>query len=273
MQIDNNTVKAVFYFFETNKIVRIANSLFFSVIMNMVIIMLNFFRKLLLLIISFVLLVVIGFCGVGYWNYKNCIDDIPIQEKVNQIQAVNHYTPLDKVSNYYKDAIVAIEDHRFYSHHGIDYVALVRVTIANIAAQEILAGGSTITQQLAKNMYFDQSHSMTRKISEAFAAHELEKHYDKNEILELYINSIYYGDGYYGIYDASMGYFGVDPLHLTLAQASMLAGLPQAPSAYALSTSYEVAARRQVEVLNAMLEYGYINKEQYMAALAIDLRE
>lgn len=234
--------------------------------------MLKFIRRLITIIIILLLFVVCIFAGWGYFSYKEVVSEVSIEEKVNEIKSAEHYVSIDEVSDNFKDAIVAIEDHRFYNHHGIDYISLVRVTLANVMAQEVLGGGSTITQQLAKNMYFDQSLSMNRKISEAFVANALENKYDKEEILELYINCIYYGDGYYGIYDASVGYFNVEPSQLSVAQGSMLAGLPQAPSAYALSAHYDVALKRQLEVLNAMLEYDYITKEEYTEALAVELR-
>lgn len=224
--------------------------------------------------ILIILILFIGciFVGWGYFSYKEVVSEVSIEDKVAEIRSAPHYVSIDEVSNNFSNAVVAIEDHRFYTHHGIDYISLVRITLANIMAQEVLGGGSTITQQLAKNMYFDQSLSMNRKISEAFVANALENKYNKDEILELYMNCIYYGDGYYGIYDASMGYFNVEPSQLTIEQGSMLAGLPQAPSAYALSNHYEVAQKRQVEVLNAMLEYDYISKEEYKNALANEVR-
>lgn len=234
--------------------------------------MFKLIRRLLTILIIIMLFVVSIFAGWGYFSYKEVVEEVSIEEKVEIIRSSDHYVNIDDVSDHFKNAIVAIEDHRFYSHHGIDYISLVRITLANIMAQEVLGGGSTITQQLAKNMYFDQSLSMNRKISEAFVANALENKYSKEEILELYINCIYYGDGYYGIYDASMGYFNVEPSQLTIEQGSMLAGLPQAPSAYALSKHYDVAQKRQVEVLNAMLEYDYITQEQYKYALANEVR-
>ena len=234
--------------------------------------MFKLFRKILLILflLAFIAVGIIG--GIGYLDYKKAVQEVSIEDKVAQIEAKPNYTKIDNIALDFQDAVVAIEDHRFYEHGGIDYIALVRVTLSNIIAQEVVGGGSTITQQLAKNMYFDQSVSMTRKVSEAFVANALEHDYSKEKILELYVNCIYYGDGYYGIYDASMGYFNVTPEQLTLAQASMLAGLPQAPSLYQLSNHYEAAAKRQVSVLNAMLEHEYISKQQYKEALENELR-
>lgn len=233
--------------------------------------MFKLIKRLILMIIGIVLIIVLLFAGIGYIGYKDAVEQISIEEKVRQLQENGDYVELEDMSTYFVDAIVAIEDHRFYHHGGIDYISLVRITLANLRSQEILGGGSTITQQLAKNFYFMENYNFTRKISEAFVAYNLEKTYDKDEILEMYINIIYYGDGFYGIKDASVGYFGVEPKDLTLAQASMLAGLPQSPSIYALSNQNKASYKRQEEVLNAMLKYEYINKQEYIKALKEEL--
>lgn len=229
-------------------------------------------KRLILILIILILMIVSVIAGIGYLDYKKAVDEITIEEKVEEIKGNVKYTRIEDVSQDFIDAVVAIEDHRFYKHNGIDYISLIRATLANIVAKEVVGGGSTITQQLAKNMYFDQSLSMTRKVSEAFVANALESKYSKEEILALYINCIYYGDGYYGIHAASAGYFNTTPAQLTLEQASMLAGLPQAPSAYQLSNHYDRALKRQVEVLNAMLEHDYISKDEYKSALKNEVR-
>ena len=123
-------------------------------------------------------------------------------------------------------------------------------------------GGSTITQQLAKNTYFTQKKEMTRKVSEAFMAIEIEKNYDKNEILELYFNTSYYGDGCYTIKEASNHYFDKDPIDLTDYEATLLAGVPNAPSLYAPTKNLDLAHRRQKQVLNKMVECGYLTEIQ-----------
>ena len=132
----------------------------------------------------------------------------------------------------------------------------------NIRDGEFDEGGSTITQQVAKNIIFNQDKTLIRKIGEIFGAYDLEKNYSKDEILALYVNSNYFGDGYYGIYDASMGYYKKEPKDLTLEEASMLAGIPNAPSIYSPSINPDLAKKRQAHVLNAMIEYGYITKEE-----------
>lgn len=229
--------------------------------------MFKFIRRLILTILVLLMLVVGVFVWMGYKDYKEVTASRPLQGMVIDFRTQKDYVSYDDISPYYFDALIAIEDKRFESHGGIDYIALIRTTIANVMAKELLGGGSTITQQLAKNFYFMQSNKITRKISEAFVAYELEHHYSKEDIIEMYANIVYFGDNYYGIYDASMGYYGVTPDKLTLSQASMLAGLPQAPSVYALSNNNPASYKRQEEVLKAMLEENKITTDEFIEAL------
>lgn len=201
------------------------------------------------------ILVAAGTAGIGYLTYKNAIEETPIEEKVSQIQAKTDFKTLEQISPDFTDAIVAIEDRRFYEHGAIDPIALVRATIVNLIEGEKQQGGSTLTQQVAKNLYFNHEKTYIRKVAELFTAWNLEKRYSKDEILELYVNLIYYGDGNYGIAEASMNYFGKDPADLSYDEATLLAGLPQAPSAYALSTNYARAKERQEEVIEALESY------------------
>ena len=133
----------------------------------------------------------------------------------------------------------------------------------NISNKEFREGGSTITQQVAKNLFFiSESDVATRKIAEVFAAFDLEKNYSKDEILEIYINTIYFGDGYYGIKEACNGYLKIEPSKMTLYDATMMAGIPNAPSIYAPTANPDLTRNRQKKVIADMLEYGYITKEQ-----------
>lgn len=233
--------------------------------------MFKFIRKLILIVFVLALVILSGFIFVGYKGYEVAISDVSLNEKVALLQSKQNYIPLDEMSEDFIDAVISIEDRRFYSHGGIDYIAIIRSTINNFRSKNIVGGGSTITQQLAKGFYFDQSPSYTRKISEAFVANDLENAYSKEEILEMYVNHNYYGDGFYGIYEASMGYFNVHPKDLTLAQAAMLAGLPQAPSRYALSSNFDGASKRQEAVLASMVENNKIDVEEYKQALKEDV--
>lgn len=136
----------------------------------------------------------------------------------------------------------------------------MRAIFTNLKEGEFEQGGSTITQQVAKNVFFSQERTLARKLGEVFGASDLEKNYSKNEIFAIYVNTAYFGDGYYGIYDASKGYYNKEPKDLTLYEASMLAGVPNAPSIYAPTVNPELAKQRQKQVLNAMVKYGYISE-------------
>lgn len=138
----------------------------------------------------------------GYEMYKNAIDEIPLIEKVEKIRKKENYTKIEEVPQIYIDAVISVEDHRFYKHNGIDIIAITRAAINDIKAMSFVEGGSTIPQQLSKNIYFTQEKEITRKIAEVFMAFEIEKNYEKDEILELYLNTSYYGDGYYTIKEA-----------------------------------------------------------------------
>lgn len=162
----------------------------------------------------------------------------------------------------YLDAVISVEDHRFYKHSGIDVIAIGRAIINDIKAMDFVEGGSTITQQIAKNEYFTQEKKITRKIAEVFMAYEIEKNYLKDEILELYINTIYFGNGYYNIKDACEGYFGKSPNEMTEGECIMLAGIPNAPSVYNPKENPKLAKERQKQVADKMVEYGYLSKEK-----------
>ena len=135
--------------------------------------------------------------GLGYLKYKKATDNISLIDKVQEIRESENYTKLENVSVDYKNAVVAIEDHRFYEHNGIDILSIIRSTYVNLKSKSLTYGASTITQQLGRLMYFSQEKSFIRKVSEVFVAFELEKNYSKDEILELYLNIMYFGDGYY----------------------------------------------------------------------------
>lgn len=204
-----------------------------------------------------------GYFGVnGYLLYKDAVSEKSIADKVLDVRNQEHFTSLSEVPDYYKNAVVAIEDHRFYSHFGVDVVATSRAFIDNILSFELKGGGSSITQQVTKNLCFSQEKKFTRKVAELFAVYELEKNYEKDEILEIYINNMYFGDGYYNIYDAAMGYYGKEPKDLSLYEATLLAGVPNAPSVYAPTINLKLAEERQSQVLNAMVKYKKLNQDE-----------
>ena len=215
-------------------------------------------KKLILKIILwiFILLFIIGsiIIGLGYLKYKEAIDKISVIDKVQEIQKNENYTKLEDISDDYKNAVVAIEDHRFYDHKAIDVLSIIRSTYFNFKRKSLDYGASTITQQVGRLLYFTQEKSPTRKVAEIFVAYELEKNYSKDEILELYLNLMYFGNGYYGINDASEGYFDKSPKDLSFYEATYLAGLPNAPSVY--SEDDELGEERRLQVVNAMEKYN-----------------
>lgn len=222
----------------------------------------KFVKRLFFTITLLVILVCSGITFMGYQMYQEAINKISIEDRIKEVKQDENYIKVDNISKDFKNAIVAVEDHRFYTHNGIDLITTTRSMIENLKEQEIVAGGSTITQQVGRLLYFTQEKRFTRKVAELFIAFDLEKNYSKDEILELYSNMIYYGDGYYGIKEASKGYFNKEPKDLDLYQSSMLAGLPNAPSAYSPNKNKNLANKRQSIVLNQMLKYEYISEEQ-----------
>ncbi len=216
-----------------------------------------------IILLLLVIIFIIGyFISDGYKLYKSAIENISIEEKIDEIQSDLNYIKIDDISKDYKNAVIAIEDKRFNEHFGIDVYAIGRAFLNNLQNKKIIGGGSTITQQLAKNMYFEQKKKLTRKVAEVFVVLDLEENYSKDEILELYLNIIYFGDGYYGIKEAANGYLEKEPSELSLNDSTLLAGLPNAPSIYQLSNKSKYTYQRQIIVIKAMLENNYISEEQ-----------
>ena len=166
---------------------------------------------------------------------------------------------INKVPQNLQNAFIAAEDNRFYEHIGIDPVGIVRAVFANLTNRGIAQGGSTITQQLAKNASLSQEQTLKRKIQEAMLALEIEHKYSKKEILEMYMNQIYFGQGAYGIQTAAKTYFNKDVNELTLTQCAMLAGLPKSPNYYSPFNNLNEAKKRKNVVLDQMAKYGYIS--------------
>ena len=167
---------------------------------------------------------------------------------------------INKVPKNLQNAFIAAEDNRFYDHIGVDPIGILRAVVTNLTNRGIAQGGSTITQQLAKNAFLSQDQTLKRKIQEAILALELERKYSKKEILEMYMNQIYFGRGAYGIQTAAHTYFGKDVGDLTLAECAMIAGLPKSPNYYSSSVN-EATARKNV-VIGQMEKYGYITPSQ-----------
>lgn len=172
------------------------------------------------------------------------------------------FVPYDKIPDLLKKGIIATEDRRYYDHGAVDIIGVARAFITNSMAGETLEGGSTIAQQTVKNIFLSNDRTMTRKLEELALAVQLERNYSKEEILELYLNTIYFGHGTYGVGEASRVYFGKEPKDLDLAQCAMLAGLPQAPSAYDPISHPQEGVKRMTTVLALMAQEGYITPEE-----------
>jgi penicillin-binding protein 1A len=172
------------------------------------------------------------------------------------------HVPLEKIPEHLIRAVVAVEDSRFWHHKGMDYIAILRALLKDIRAGEIKEGGSTITQQLAKIVFLSPDKTIARKLKEAILAFRLEKNLTKEEILELYLNRIYFGHGAYGIEMAARTYLGKSAPDINLAEAALLCGLIKAPNRYSPYNNLDKAKERQYVVLKRMEEEGYISKEQ-----------
>ena len=171
----------------------------------------------------------------------------------------SNYVPIEHISPELKKAIVAIEDRRFYEHTGFDLTGMARAALVNIQYGRIEEGASTITQQLVKNLFLANEQTFTRKAQELLLALDIELTYSKDEILEMYLNVVYYGSGFFGVNAASEGYYGKSPAALNLPESSMLAGVPNAPSELSPFTHFIAAKKRQAVVLDTMEAQGLID--------------
>ena len=173
---------------------------------------------------------------------------------------------IDKIPKYLKEAVIATEDKNFYHHRGFDTMGMIRSTITNVLSGEVKQGGSTITQQLARILFLSNERTFDRKIKELIIAHRIEKTISKDEILELYLNSVYLGSGVYGVSSAARTFFDKDLSQLTLAEQALIAGLPQAPSIYSPFANKKAGLKRRNQVLRRMYRNKYITQEQMVAA-------
>jgi penicillin-binding protein 1A len=242
----------------------------------------HFFRKFLLwsFLLGFIVAVMAAAAGVGVYYY--------LSKNLPQIHNLTQYHPPiittvysddgRKIAEFFKErriikpleemppalinAFIAAEDSRFYKHKGIDFYSITRAFFKNLEAGTIVQGGSTITQQVTKSFLLTPQKTYTRKIKEAILAYRIDKAFNKEEILFLYLNQIYLGHGAYGVQAAAENYFGKSVADLNLAECAILAGLPQAPSKYSPFRHPERAKQRQIYVLNRMLAEGYITKTQ-----------
>jgi membrane peptidoglycan carboxypeptidase len=209
-----------------------------------------------------VLAMVLPTLAEGYQMYAQAVGAVGIDERIEQIKADDSYVPINQISDQLLNAVVAIEDRRFYKHHGIDFVSTGRAAVSNLTNRDTLTGGSTLTQQLAKNMYFTFEKKYSRKVAELMVAIQLENKLSKREILELYANVVYFGNGYNGVKEASNGYFGIEPKDLSVEQSIMLAGIPQSPSRYSLKKPGNQMGIRANQVIQAMIRGEYLAGEE-----------
>lgn len=219
--------------------------------------------KKLILSIILIFIIVVGLVTLyGYRLYKTSIEEKPLSTKIEEIRNDEDYTTFDKLPKNYINAVISVEDRRFYSHGPIDIRSIGRAIVSNFKKKELAEGGSTITQQLAKNLYFINKPVIERKVAEIFLAYDLENNYSKQDILELYVNTSYFGDGYYCIKNASVGYFNKEPIDMNLYECTLIAGVPNAPSVYAPTKNMSLARKRQEHVLKTMVKNNYITQEE-----------
>jgi 1A family penicillin-binding protein len=193
------------------------------------------------------------------------------QGNVIKVLGQRHPVSLNEISTRFTEAMIATEDSRFYSHSGVDHIGLTRAMLRNIRDMRVSQGGSTITQQLSKNLFFSFERKWVRKIKELMIALQIEATFSKEEILEAYCNQVYFGSGAYGVEDASLVYFGKRAKDLTLLQAALLAGLPNSPNNANPFNNFERAMKRTRTVLNRMISSRFISPIQMEEALETDL--
>lgn len=220
-----------------------------------------FFTLLLLLLLA---LVLAGgyFAFEGHKLYESAVQQVPIETLYPSISSRESFVAYSDLPQTYIDAVIAVEDERFERHSGVDPASILRALWADLRSGRFAEGGSTLTQQLAKNELFTQEKHIARKAAEIFAAFAIEKQYTKTQIFEMYVNTIYFGSGHYGIREAALGYFGKEPSQLTEAEAVMLAGLPNAPSAYSPNSSPDLAYKRTQIVLKRMVRCKKLTQTQ-----------
>lgn len=220
----------------------------------------RWFRWLLLAVL--VLLLALGgwVAGNGYLLYHEAMQSRSMEDRVADVRAAADYVTLDELPALYPKAVVAVEDRRFYLHNGVDPVSILRAVMVDLQTHSLAEGGSTITQQLAKKLCFTRDKSFVRKAAEVFAAWKLESICTKDEILELYINTIYYGSDCTGLNAAAQWYFGCPAAFLSPTQCTVLVGLPKAPSAYSPEANVLLTLQRQRQVLAALVDTGVITQ-------------
>ncbi|MBQ2659172.1 MAG: transglycosylase domain-containing protein [Erysipelotrichaceae bacterium] len=223
----------------------------------------------LLLILGVVLVTLFG---QGYFRYERETEVMPLDKAVEAYTGKDDYVSYDQIDQDFVHAVVSVEDKRFFERKGYDLIALCRALYHNFLAKDFIEGGSTISEQIAKNLYLGGFiNGLEEKTAGIFLMMALEQKYSKKELFALYANMNYYGDGYWGIGEAAEGYYGCSADDLSLGQAAILAGIPNAPAIYQLSDGYEQAKERQAWVLQTMANNNYISEKEMTEALAEDV--
>ena len=223
----------------------------------------------LLLILGVVLVTLFG---QGYLRYRRETEAVPLNKAVEAYTEKEDYASFDQIDQDFVHAVVSVEDKRFFERKGYDLIALCRALYHNFLAKDFIEGGSTITEQIAKNLYLGGFiNGLEEKTAGIFLMMALEQKYSKEELFALYANMNYYGDGYWGIGEAAKGYYGCSAGDLSLGQAAILAGIPNAPAIYQLSDGYQQAKERQAWVLQTMVNNSYISEKEMTEALAEDV--
>lgn len=225
-------------------------------------------KWLLILLLSCLAAACVSFGMRGYALYCQACERESIAQMAEGIRSSSAFVELEDLPQVYLDAVVSVEDHRFYRHSGFDVLATARALCNDIRAGAIVEGGSTITQQLAKNEFFTQEQVVERKVAEVLMAFDIERQLGKEEILELYVNSIYFGDGYYGIASACAGCLGKAPADMAAWESVLLAGVPNAPSVYAPTQNFDLACQRQRQVLARMVKHETLAQSEADAIAA-----
>lgn len=234
-------------------------------------------KKLKKVLIAFFLVLAIAASGVfiaGFNLYRQKIESTPLPVAVEPYISSERYSPFEEIDPDFVDAVVAIEDKRYFKRDGYDWIALFRAIINNYRAKRFVEGGSTIGEQVAKNLYFyGEERGLLEKIAEVFLMNAIEDAYSKEDVFALYASMNYYGDGYWGLKEASRGYFEKQCNDLSIPEAAILAGIPNAPAILQLSTGYDKAKDRQEKILKKMLEEGYISEDEYDQSLIYDFAD
>ncbi len=212
--------------------------------------LIKYAAALLMMICSLGAVVLVYYGAQGYVMYKNAVGNVPVETMYAAVYSErNGFAESEDLPDFYIQAVIAAEDRRFYSHNGVDPTAVARALWHDIKAKAPEQGGSTITQQLAKNFYYSGEKRLERKFAEMFTAFEIERIYSKDEIFEMYVNSIYFGSGHYGVTEAAASYFDKSLADLSDYECAMLAGIPNAPSAYSPDTNPQLAAERTAQIM------------------------